>query len=368
MDSLEALVQDLRTWGAADPNIIGIAIVGSRARGTAKRESDIDVVVVAAQPSQYFSQTDWMRQFGILGHSADEDWGLVRSRRVQYTDGKEIEFEFADERWTRVSPVDPGTSEVVRNGLRVVYDPKRLLRLVSIAAEPEAPQRDTIKSSCGRYERDVWLLPGPSDQSHPLCVFLDGEFYLHDVKCLPVLRNAWRNRELAPMCCLFVSYAGTNARHEDYAWNPHYGEFIAEDARAWAAQHAANISERNNVICGLSLSGLAAAHIAMDHPNVFSRALCQSGSFWWLMDHPTRLRQTRGRFWLSVGSEETERGVCHPPTGLFQRVSQIEGVEYAVRAFEACGARVHHHVYSGGHVFAEWTNELIPSLNWLLGD
>src|SRR5262245_18068574 len=120
------------------------------------------------------------------------------------------------------------------------------------------------------------------------------------------------------MCCLFVSNASHNARHEDYAWNPHYGRFIAEDARAWAAQRGANISEQKNVICGLSLGGLAAAHIAMDHPKVFSRALCQSGSFWWLMDHPAPLRQTRGRFWLSVGSEETERGVSHPPTGLFQ--------------------------------------------------
>src|SRR5262245_48483859 len=105
MDSLEALAQDLRTWGAADLNIIGIAIVGSRARATAKRESDIDVIIVAAQPSQCFSQTHWMRQFGIVDHSADEDWGLVRSRRVQYADGKVVEFGFTDERWTCVFPM-----------------------------------------------------------------------------------------------------------------------------------------------------------------------------------------------------------------------------------------------------------------------
>src|SRR5262249_1785617 len=172
----------------------------------------------------------------------------------------------------------------------------------------------------------------------------------------------------APMCCLFVSYASANARHDDYLWSQYYGRFIVEDARSWATQHGTNISERNSVICGLSASGLAAAQIAMDHPDAFSRALCQSGSFWWLIDHPTPLRQTRARFWLSVGSEETECGVSHPPTGIFQRVSQIEGVDYAVRAFEACGARVRHHIYSGGHAFAEWTNELIPSLNWLLGD
>lgn len=318
MRSQEAWVEDLRSWAAADPDIVGIAISSDAG----------SVVVVAAEPARYLADRDWMGRFAAVEHTADGDWGVIR---VRTTDGDEVEFGFTDE---------PRGGE----GQRIVHDPRRLLRLAAIAAEPGAPQRETIHSACGRYERDVWLVPGPAG---PLCVFLDAEFYLHDVKCLRLLR-----RELPPMSCVFVSFADAGARHADFTWNPHYARFIAEDVRAWAAQRGAVGASGDDVICGLSLSGLAAAHIALERPDAFSRALCQSASFWWLVDNPAPLPETRARMWLSVGSQETERDVSHAPTGLYQRVSQIEGVDHAGMLFEARGARVHRQVFSGGHAFA----------------
>jgi predicted alpha/beta superfamily hydrolase len=61
----------------------------------------------------------------------------------------------------------------------------------------------------------------------------------------------------------------------------------------------------------------AAAFITLRRPAVFSNALCQSGSFWWLADHHVDLPATHARFWLSVGSEETDTQISHPPTGCF---------------------------------------------------
>jgi hypothetical protein len=101
----------------------------------------------------------------------------------------------------------------------------------------------------------------------------------------------------------------------------------------------------------VSLGGLAAAYTVMQHPDAFSSALCQSGSFWWLADNATSFPSTSARFWLSVGTQEIETGGPHPPTGLFQRVSQIEGVEAAARSFELRGGTVHYNRYSGGHAF-----------------
>jgi len=74
----------------------------------------------------------------------------------------------------------------------------------------------------------------------------------------------------------------------------------------------------------------------------------------------------RPALWLSVGSEETATGVSHPPTGLFQRVSQIEGVKRAADRFEALGATVRYNMYSGGHAAAPWRAELAPALTWLV--
>jgi enterochelin esterase-like enzyme len=102
----------------------------------------------------------------------------------------------------------------------------------------------------------------------------------------------------------------------------------------------------------------------MHHPDAFSSALCQSGSFWWLADNAIASRSTSARFWLSVGTEEIETGVHHPPT-LFQRVSQIEGVESAARFLESLGGTVHYNLYSGGHAFPPWREELATALRWL---
>jgi iron(III)-enterobactin esterase len=78
-----------------------------------------------------------------------------------------------------------------------------------------------------------------------------------------------------------------------------------------------------------------------------------------------REKDCGARFWLSVGTQEIETGVHHPPTRLFQRVSQIEGVERAARFFESLGGTVHHNLYSGGHAFSPWREELATALRWL---
>lgn len=122
------------------------------------------------------------------------------------------------------------------------------------------------------------------------------------------------------------------------------------------------------MICGLSLSGLAGAYIAFQYPEVFPFSLCQSGSFWWLHDKDIPLPTTKARFWLSVGDQETAAGVTHPPSGLVQEISQIEGVENAVKRFEVLGGTTKYHLYEGGHAIAPWREELAPALKWLIGN
>jgi len=118
------------------------------------------------------------------------------------------------------------------------------------------------------------------------------------------------------------------------------------------------------------LSGLAAAHIALLYPSRFPAALCQSGSFWFEPDAFAQLARQRPpvktRFWLSVGDEETDEDVSHPPTGLFQGISQIAGVERARAVLEENGGEVNCHRYRGGHSFEHWRAELSDAVQWLL--
>lgn len=231
-----------------------------------------------------------------------------------------------------------------------------------------ALEESTVISSCGEYTRTVWFLPSLSDQPHPLCLFLDAEHYLRDMRVLPIIAGLIGSGAIPPVTCAFVSHVNGAARHADLTCNESYARFIAEDVVARARQRDPNIQSGENIICGLSLSGLAGAHIAFRYPDTFSFALCQSGSFWWLADNDVSLPPTRTKFWLSVGDQERDIDVTHPPSGLHQRVSQIEGVEAAARRFEELGGTVNYAPYSGGHAIAPWREELGPALAWLIGE
>lgn len=40
------------------------------------------------------------------------------------------------------------------------------------------------------YTRAIWFAAGPKETAHPLCVFLDGEYYLERVGALAILEES----------------------------------------------------------------------------------------------------------------------------------------------------------------------------------
>lgn len=125
---IDILAAELKGWAERRPDVLAAAIVGSYARGTARADSDVDVVLVVEDAADYLENTDWLEQFGHVRTIANEDWGLLQARRTRYTDGSEVEFGITDRRWVSTEPIDPGTAEVVAGGLRIVHDPHGMLR------------------------------------------------------------------------------------------------------------------------------------------------------------------------------------------------------------------------------------------------
>jgi enterochelin esterase family protein len=226
-----------------------------------------------------------------------------------------------------------------------------------------------IDSADADYSRSAWLVEGPETE-HPLCIFLDGEHYRDSIEPLPILARLADSGLVPRMTAVFVSHGGAAARHTDYVRSPSFARFIAEDVVAEVRKRAPAVAAEGHLICGLSLSGLAAAHIALTYPSLFPAALCQSGSFWYDPDGFTRLVQelppAKTRLYLSVGDEETDVDVSHPPTGLYQGISQIEGVDRARAALDDNGREVKFHRFRGGHDFEPWRAELGDALQWLL--
>jgi enterochelin esterase-like enzyme len=228
---------------------------------------------------------------------------------------------------------------------------------------------ESLEITSTEYARSAWLVEGPAT-NHSLCILLDGEHYRDNVHALPIFGTLMQRGSIPPMTLVFVSNGGAAARQSDYVCDPQFARFIAEDVVSHARARVPSLSAERHLICGLSLSGLAAAHIALLYPTRFPAALCQSGSFWFEPDAFARLARQRApvttRFWLSVGDEETATNVTHPPMGLFQGISQIAGVERARAALEEHGGQVSCHRYRGGHTFEPWRAELGDALQWLL--
>jgi uncharacterized protein len=136
---VERLLTRVVAWAEQRPDVLGLALVGSHARGEAKPGSDVDLVVVVDSTAPYLEDDAWLSTFGDVQALHDEDYGLVRSRRATYRDGFEVEWGLADRQWLQVPP-DRGTAEVVAAGMRILYDPSGALAALQRAATAVAGQ------------------------------------------------------------------------------------------------------------------------------------------------------------------------------------------------------------------------------------
>jgi len=170
---------------------------------------------------------------------------------------------------------------------------------------------------------------------------------------------------LPPVTFAFIDHLNMKAREQDYTCNDQFGKYIGETVIPWLQQKISGLRPGHHLIGGLSLSGLAAAWLALQYPGHFRYCLSQSGSFWWNDQHFIKMAAQRApvkaRFWLSVGDQETE--VDDPP-----EVSQIVGVKNAREVLKSLGATVHYHEFHGDHDLKYWRAELEQALRWLLSD
>jgi uncharacterized protein len=130
----EAVLVAVREWASQQRDVKGVAVVGSWARGAARRNSDIDLVILTDRRQRYLEGGDWIAQ--ACGQKADlvrtQEWGALTERRVRISSGLEIEFGFTAPSWAATDPIDPGTAEVIRGGCAPILDENALFeRLIA---------------------------------------------------------------------------------------------------------------------------------------------------------------------------------------------------------------------------------------------
>ena len=228
-------------------------------------------------------------------------------------------------------------------------------------------EQQEIHSNHLSASRIVWIDRVRKGQVEHCFIFLDAEIYLNKVQAAQKMQSLQSTGRLPPTDCVYVSSLDAAARHRDYACNEKYTRFLVDELVPWIEINVGN--HKQYWLCGLSLSGLCAAFTTLRHPKVFSGAICQSPSAWWQEEWLTKSLTTemawQSRFWISVGNQELESGVAHPPTGLFQGTCQLDSCRRLAEKMAATGHNLHFSEYEGGHDTQCWAAELNEAVCWL---
>lgn len=127
--SFEEAIAEARSLPAVLPGIVGLALVGSWARDSARADSDVDLVVLSEDPTVALETSSWCSVFGDdVALVRTSDFGAIQERRLRKANGLVIEVGIAMPSWARTNPVDAGTARVAGDGLVPLYDPEGLFQ------------------------------------------------------------------------------------------------------------------------------------------------------------------------------------------------------------------------------------------------
>jgi predicted nucleotidyltransferase len=118
---IKGFLSQVKAWTEQQADIKGVLLVGSYARGVARADSDVDLVILTTKPERYLDSVSFAENFGSVSKWEKEDWGRVTSVRVWYQDGLEVEYGITLPDWV-AQPLDSGTLRVVSDGMQIVFD------------------------------------------------------------------------------------------------------------------------------------------------------------------------------------------------------------------------------------------------------
>jgi RimJ/RimL family protein N-acetyltransferase len=141
------------TMAAKDKAVKALGLVGSRARGAARPDSDVDFVLLTDKPERYLVD-DWrLDELDLLGpaeRSSPRTRGALTERRIAMPGVPPVELNVGLAGWAATNPVDPGSRRVVVDGMRLLHDPEHLLgdlaAACATAARPWLPDNMTWRN------------------------------------------------------------------------------------------------------------------------------------------------------------------------------------------------------------------------------
>jgi aminoglycoside 6-adenylyltransferase len=143
----EQLVERFVRWAQSEENVRAAVVIGSRARvdHPADEWSDLDVIILANDPEQYWSTVDWLNNVGTpwLTFVEPTPDGAGFERRVLFEGGLDVDFvpdPVAAFRQVLDTELPPDLVDMIQRGIRVLLDKDNLSeRLAAVEIEPVVP-------------------------------------------------------------------------------------------------------------------------------------------------------------------------------------------------------------------------------------
>ena len=140
---IDDIVATIARWGLDEPKIQAVWIYGSWARGTAKPDSDLDVILFCNAPQEWRNETSWALRpewngigLRVSGWSDVGGFDSRWSRSIRFQTGAEIEFTVVDTDWATTAPYPEELLNDVSQSFHVVFDRDGRSRSLAIACAP----------------------------------------------------------------------------------------------------------------------------------------------------------------------------------------------------------------------------------------
>ncbi|MEV5205624.1 nucleotidyltransferase domain-containing protein [Streptomyces sp. NPDC053720] len=131
----QEIIDRITRWAVNRQDIVGLLLVGSYARNAARPDSDIDIVLLTTDQTQYINNT-WANELALGELVRTQSWGPITERRYATASGLEVEIGIGSPEWARADPVDSGTRRVVTDGAHPLHDPAGVLASLIQTCQP----------------------------------------------------------------------------------------------------------------------------------------------------------------------------------------------------------------------------------------
>ena len=254
-----------------------------------------------------------------------------------------------------------------------------LLTAPLFAAPPQHGDvtQQTLTSKLLGAERRFWVYTPPgyasSGPDNDLLLVFDGREYLEDFPLPAILDTLIAQKKLPPTVAVMMDNGTGAERLADLGNHEAFADFVGAELIPWVrGKWKVSSDPHRATIAGSSAGGLAAAFVALRHPEIFANVLSQSGAFWrgaegsneapfeWVTQQHAASPKRDIRFFLDVGSTESAGAIGGTAPSILEANRRFRDV-LAAKRYE-----LHYYEVPGGrHAVETWRDRLPVGLEWL---